>query len=413
MDLRFKCLDCPKKFKLNLYLQNHAKTCTGFKDYIQCDGCVKIFKTQKTLNAHKIKCNPHRKYECKECGDLLESYSLLFDHSDKEHKYVACDICEKEFHFKNINRHKKTVHAGFTPAKAFLWMKKQKEREKVEMKCEECFKYFFDKSTLNRHKKRHMKNVINAMDNTVLTTVDTTVLTTGMEDETPIAWSTWSISDQARGKKRKRGRPDKVYNWTRRLCMESKAAKFISGRDDHKYKFVFDNMERGMKNMNMLAGDEEDLLEASLMNKDDKDTNTDAVVMISGVDNQKYVEDVPEHDESNLACGKNIQTDSETLALPVYEESMNMVDVVCIESNFVPKIVNTKHKVRNVIQMFENMHGSGRKNDIRNRSLPTASGINCVKITKTKITKKKSWVKLSNGLYGWKMVQVKNLPPKN
>lgn len=53
-------------------------------------------------------------------------------------------------------------------------------------------------------------------DTTKSTTGDTTVWTTNKEEETSIAWSTWSISDQARGKKRRRERPDKIHNWTRR-----------------------------------------------------------------------------------------------------------------------------------------------------------------------------------------------------
>ena len=53
-------------------------------------------------------------------------------------------------------------------------------------------------------------------DTTKSTTGDTTVWTTNKEEETSIAWSTWSISDQARGKKRRRERPDKICNWTRR-----------------------------------------------------------------------------------------------------------------------------------------------------------------------------------------------------
>jgi hypothetical protein len=53
-------------------------------------------------------------------------------------------------------------------------------------------------------------------DTTKTTTGNTTVWTTNKEEETSIAWSTWSISDQARGKKRRRERPDKIRNWTRR-----------------------------------------------------------------------------------------------------------------------------------------------------------------------------------------------------
>ena len=85
--------------------------------------------------------------------------------------------------------------------------------------------------------------------------------------------------------------------------------------------------------MNMLAADEEALLEASMMSEDDNNLNMDAVVVICGNDDQKYVVVVTVQDESNPAGGECIQTDSETHTLPVIE------DVACIESNILKLIL--------------------------------------------------------------------------
>ena len=49
----------------------------------------------------------------------------------------------------------KDVRAGFTPRSTLAWIQIQKEKkDQYKHFCELCSKYFYDKSTLNKHKKK-------------------------------------------------------------------------------------------------------------------------------------------------------------------------------------------------------------------------------------------------------------------
>jgi hypothetical protein len=156
MDRQFECLKCKKSFKLKSHLKTHEKTCTGFTNHIKCDECGKNFKSEKTLKQHRDKCKPFKTYNCEECCKTFKTYSEHLKHRLHAHKMVVCDICEKDIHFKNIKRHLKTVHEGFTQAKTALWIQQEETKRKgYKYKCEDCSKYFCDRSTLNRHRKCH------------------------------------------------------------------------------------------------------------------------------------------------------------------------------------------------------------------------------------------------------------------
>ena len=58
----------------------------------------------------------------------------------------------------------KDVHAGFTPRSTLAWIQIQKEKkDQYKHFCELCSKYFYDKSTLNKHKKIIVISVTNAI----------------------------------------------------------------------------------------------------------------------------------------------------------------------------------------------------------------------------------------------------------
>ena len=67
----------------------------------------------------------------------------------------------KEIHYKNLQRHLKTVHATDTPGSFAA-------RTKIEMKtkpfkCDVCDKQFKHKQRLNKHKRSH-ENVVSSLD---------------------------------------------------------------------------------------------------------------------------------------------------------------------------------------------------------------------------------------------------------
>ena len=75
---------------------------TGFQSYITCEECKNIFKTNRILKVHKLKCKSDKIYKCDECDDIFESYSKLVVHRENKHRTVQCEICEVEIYFKNI-----------------------------------------------------------------------------------------------------------------------------------------------------------------------------------------------------------------------------------------------------------------------------------------------------------------------
>ena len=161
MDRIFKCSQCQRGFKTKSNLQNHAKICTGNINEIDCESCGKLFKTKKTLKQHQNKCNFDKKYQCPECSHQFELYTSYLSHKNKFHRKVECSICMQEIHYKNKQRHLKTVHARDAPASFAARMKI--ENETKPFKCDVCDKKFKHKQSLNKHKRSH-KNVVTYCD---------------------------------------------------------------------------------------------------------------------------------------------------------------------------------------------------------------------------------------------------------
>ena len=79
-------------------------------------------------------------------------FSDKVKHIREDHKKFYCDFCDYICDIRNKKRHLKTNHKGCTPANTLLINTNVK-------KCDECQKYFYCKSTLNRHMMRvHKKN---------------------------------------------------------------------------------------------------------------------------------------------------------------------------------------------------------------------------------------------------------------
>ena len=167
MDRVFNCNKCPKTFKLNYHLQRHEISCKGFQSFITCPVCEDLFKSERTLKTHKLKCKETKVYNCDICDKALKNYSELQKHRKDEHSKIECNICEEDIYFSNMKRHMK-VHKNETPATSSRKKKKKKEMT-TRFPCEICQKFFFDKSTLNRHSKTHNLTLVTSVKDQVLT----------------------------------------------------------------------------------------------------------------------------------------------------------------------------------------------------------------------------------------------------
>ena len=118
------------------------------KLYFTCNNCNGRFASNWSLKRHTYKCN--QTYKCVECNKDFQTLKMQNKHMDKCHTKVECDYCSVSIaHPKNMKRHIRSKHKGLiaTKEKAF--------KIKDKYQCDECLKGYFDKSTLNRHKKQH------------------------------------------------------------------------------------------------------------------------------------------------------------------------------------------------------------------------------------------------------------------
>jgi hypothetical protein len=136
-----------------LYLTMHKKACKGNASLFICEQCDGIFASKKTLKVHKKSCNQKTCYSCSECCKQFTTLKRKDDHRRKFHTKIHCDFCKLEItHAHNLKRCIKIKHKDLTPAKA-----KELEKQLLltsehefssKFKCDDCNKYFHDKSTL-------------------------------------------------------------------------------------------------------------------------------------------------------------------------------------------------------------------------------------------------------------------------
>ena len=136
------------------------QTCKGkgTEFFPTCDKCEKRFSSKRTLAFHVKTCLPGKCYWCDVCNTKFVLYKQLYDHKRKYHTSLQCDYCDTTISSqKNMKRHVSKKHKGLTPsrARALEDNKMKLSKAVTSFKCDICEKTFYDKSTLNRHKKVH------------------------------------------------------------------------------------------------------------------------------------------------------------------------------------------------------------------------------------------------------------------
>ena len=159
VDRPFICEECNKSFKFKCHMKTHIKSCKGEErkgKWFSCDQCGGKFSFETNLKRHKKTCSPQTEYICEECTECFVTLQEHYNHKRKYHSSLHCEHCDKKIaNDKNMKRHYRLKHKGLTPSKAYRIKMRSKDNHARVNKCEECGKSFYDKSTLNRHKKKH------------------------------------------------------------------------------------------------------------------------------------------------------------------------------------------------------------------------------------------------------------------
>ena len=150
----YKCHDCSKAFKLKNNLKSYKPICSGKDQCFQCKECDKKFTSKKTLKFHvNTTCKPFKIYQCPHCTKSFFDYINYKNHYSKKHSKINCDFCDLVCDETYFKRHMHAKHKKLRPSTTPLIPLTSKLES--NFKCDECQKCFYDKSTLNRHKKIH------------------------------------------------------------------------------------------------------------------------------------------------------------------------------------------------------------------------------------------------------------------
>ena len=117
--VRFACDICDKSFKLSLYLTRHQKEVHGSIDPFSCDVCDKQFFRKSSLSRHLSMAHGGIKFLCQHCGIAYSRNEDLSSHIKDVHesgsesgtKLIKCDACDGLFASQvSLDRHKRRAH---------------------------------------------------------------------------------------------------------------------------------------------------------------------------------------------------------------------------------------------------------------------------------------------------------------
>jgi len=205
----FLCEFCDKSFVKKQSLKVHLQLHKGERPY-QCQDCGLGFKEKIEMTEHRIKHSATDDFKCVECSKQLNSRDSLYQHVYRNHRIAfsefscticgkqfnqrahlenheknhfdangillenfdvfTCNLCEKVFKYENnLNTHMRSHTEGkqqcFVCGKYYTTARGLREHitvkhEKIsKFKCLLCGKAFVKESSLEIHKKTHLKPI--------------------------------------------------------------------------------------------------------------------------------------------------------------------------------------------------------------------------------------------------------------
>ncbi|CAH0564688.1 unnamed protein product [Brassicogethes aeneus] len=153
----YKCTLGDKSFKKQSILRKHSFIHLKDRPF-KCDVCDKTYKSKESLRVHKLTHNKP-KFDCKMCASTFDSLSHLYGHScrsNKTLKFFICNFCKRGFLKKTLlSIHVRNMHqkVSFTCDTCGILFNRNAKA------CEYCDLIFYDKKSMENHKKSHLGEV--------------------------------------------------------------------------------------------------------------------------------------------------------------------------------------------------------------------------------------------------------------